>query len=265
MYKRFHERFGTAGVVLGVIALIAALGGTAFAAGAKLNGTQKKEVKAIAKSFAGKPGAPGAAGTNGTNGTNGKDGAQGLPGQKGDDGADGKSVAVEEIETGEPECEQRGGAEVKVEDAGSGVEVCNGEAGSPWAAGGTLPSGSTETGAWALGPAVEAPAFEFYLPISFPIALAADIPAANVHVNPVDYEGAAGSDCPGKSTNPKAKSGHLCIYAAAISGGGAGGEVNSVFKAGTAANDAGASTAGAVLYILALPEATLKGTWAVTG
>src|SRR6185295_17935744 len=45
LYHRFKDRFGTAGVVLGVIAMILAVGGSAIAASG-LNGKQKKEVKA---------------------------------------------------------------------------------------------------------------------------------------------------------------------------------------------------------------------------
>ena len=58
MIERIHQKLGTAGFVIAIVALIAALGGTALAA-AKLNGTQKKEVEKIAKKYAGKPGAAG--------------------------------------------------------------------------------------------------------------------------------------------------------------------------------------------------------------
>ncbi|MCW2987260.1 MAG: hypothetical protein JWM24_198, partial [Solirubrobacterales bacterium] len=52
--RRLREPFGKAGLTVGVIALVMALVGGAYAAGA-LTGKQKKEVEKIAKKFAGKP------------------------------------------------------------------------------------------------------------------------------------------------------------------------------------------------------------------
>src|SRR6478752_2320107 len=96
--RAIREPFGTAGLVVACVALIAALGGTAFAA-AKLNSTQKKEVEKIAKKFAGKPGAPGAqgpAGPAGKDGSNGAAGAKGATGAKGVAGEDGATGATGE-------------------------------------------------------------------------------------------------------------------------------------------------------------------------
>ncbi len=210
MLHRFHDRFGTPGVILGVIALVLALGGTALAA-SKLNGTQKKEVEKIAKKFAGKPGAAGAAGTNGTNGTNGKDGAPGEKGENGAPGINGKSVTVSATAAGCPE----GGATVKVEGAASGAEVCNGEVGEPgepWPAGGTLPQNATETGTFSVNGEYAQPAT-----VSFPIPIAQPLAAANLHF--VEEGDPVPSDCensghPGTASanNPEAKSGNLCVY-----------------------------------------------------
>ena len=77
--RAIREPFGTAGLVVAGIALIAALGGTAFAA-TKLNSTQKKEVEKIAKRFAGK---------NGKDGAVGPPGSAGPAGPKGDPGGSG--------------------------------------------------------------------------------------------------------------------------------------------------------------------------------
>jgi Collagen triple helix repeat (20 copies) len=110
MLHRFHDRFGTAGVILGVIALILALGGTALAAKGALTGKQHKEVEKIAKKFAGKPGAPGAAGTNGTNGTNGKDGADGKEGKQGMQGIPGQTGEAGMCSEENPECKLASGA-----------------------------------------------------------------------------------------------------------------------------------------------------------
>jgi hypothetical protein len=267
MFSPLWNRFGIPGVI-SVIALVFAMFGGAYAASSSNGGGAAASAKAKRgpRGPRGPAGPAGPQGPAGPPGAKGDTGAAGANGSNGSPGADGKSVAVTEIEAGEPECEQRGGAEVKPEGAGSGVEVCNGEAGSPWAAGGTLPPGSTETGAWGLGPAVEAPASEFYLPISFPIPLAADIPEADVQINPVGFKGAAGSDCPGEATSPQAKSGHLCIYTASISGSGEDAVVFAVIKPGEPAGaPLGASSAGALLDTAALPGADIYGTWALTG
>jgi len=87
MYRRFHDRFGTAGVVIGVVALVMAMVTGAYAAGGGLTSKQKKEVKKIAKQFAG---APGARGPEGPQGQKGEPGAKGDQGPKGDQGITGK-------------------------------------------------------------------------------------------------------------------------------------------------------------------------------
>jgi hypothetical protein len=55
MISRIHSKLGTAGLVVALVALVVALTGVAFAASG-LNSKQKKEVKKIAKQFAGKQG-----------------------------------------------------------------------------------------------------------------------------------------------------------------------------------------------------------------
>jgi hypothetical protein len=89
--RSITEPFGTAGLIIAILALVLATTGAAFAA-VGLNSKQKKEVTKIAKKYAGKPGATGPAGTAGTNGTNGKDGANGAPGSPGAPGANGNTV-----------------------------------------------------------------------------------------------------------------------------------------------------------------------------
>jgi hypothetical protein len=95
MLSRIHNKLGTAGLVVAIVALVAALAGTAFAA-AKLNPTQKKEVKKIVSAEikkhpgpAGPAGPQGPAGAPGANGTNGAPGAKGATGPKGATGAKG--------------------------------------------------------------------------------------------------------------------------------------------------------------------------------
>ncbi len=155
MFSRIHQRLGTAGLIVAVVALVAALGGTAFAA-AQLNPTQKKEVRKIAKKYAGKRGPRGKRGPKGKPGNDGAQGPQGDPGPKGEkgdtgapgkDGNDGKSVSVSPYSGSEcAEAEGEEGAEF-TNDSGTAY-ACNGKEGSPWTAGGTLPEGATETGSW---------------------------------------------------------------------------------------------------------------------
>jgi len=94
MLKRLHNRLGTAGLVIAVVALVAAVAGTAFAAGG-LTKQQEKQVKKIAKKYAGKqgpkgdPGPPGAQGSKGDQGSRGDQGPRGDQGSKGDEGPEG--------------------------------------------------------------------------------------------------------------------------------------------------------------------------------
>ena len=317
MFHRLREPFGKAGLIVAALALVFAMIGGAYAAdnsgdgataSAKkknkkgkqggLNAKQKRQVIALAKRFAGKagpqgpqgvPGLPGALGADGQNGSNGSNGSDGLNGTP---GANGKSVTVTEIPTGLPAaCEERGGAEVAEEGAGSGIEICNGEEGSPWTAGGTLPSGETLTGAWTLGTISEgalpsgssgAGTDSIYVPISFPIPLTANLSAANVHyINPAGKEltiGEAGLEektpvsCGSglgagvNAENPQAAAGgHLCVYAAKAAQLSA--ELPPiVYRAGSASASAfGASKAGARLRFVGLQaNAVAWGTWAVT-
>jgi collagen triple helix repeat protein len=84
-----HARLGSAGFALACIALILALTGGAIAANGGLTGKQKKEVKKIAKQFAGAPGPAGAKGEQGPKGDQGPEGKQGPPGAPGNDGQTG--------------------------------------------------------------------------------------------------------------------------------------------------------------------------------
>ncbi len=91
MFANMRRQFGTAGLAVAIVALIVALGGGAYAATqsrathkkksrAALTGKQVREVKKIAKHYAGKPG------TNGTSGGPGPEGKQGPKGEPGKPG-----------------------------------------------------------------------------------------------------------------------------------------------------------------------------------
>jgi hypothetical protein len=210
MISRIRAQLGHAGLVVAIVALVAALAGGAYAASGGLTGKQKKEVEKIAKKV-GKPGAPGAPGTagangkDGANGANGKDGVNGTPGAP---GANGKSVATgtEPVATGN--CGGRGGSWVEVEGSASRKFACNGQEGSPWTAGGTLPSEATETGIFTMklnGGAEE------YLPISFPIPLSEEA-AEDTAVHHWVEGGIQDAQCTGTVLNPTAAAGSLCVY-----------------------------------------------------
>jgi hypothetical protein len=226
MWDRIRERFGSAGLIVGVIALVLAVAGGAYAAGGGLSSKQKKEVEKISKKFAGKPGA------NGSNGANGKDGANGSNGANGKDGAPGapgKSITARAALP--TECEERGGA--IVEDGAappSKIEVCAGKEGtegSPWTAGGTLPAppagpggeGATETGSWVFT-ASEGDGAEAFAALTFPIQLSGVLGEDKVHwegeANFEDFDGAGPETvgCSGSVAAPEAPSGNLCVFGA---------------------------------------------------
>jgi len=174
LYRRFRDRFGTAGLVLGMIALVLALVTGAYAAGGGLTGKQKKEVKKIAQQYAGKPGANGATGPAGPQGPKGERGAQGDPGPAGDQGP-------------------------------------KGDTGDPWTAGGTLPKGATETGIF--GPVIVTNGEQKFSVLNFNIPLAAAPAAVFVPGVSGGYGKNEAKGCPGVVNGiPQADSGVLCIY-----------------------------------------------------
>lgn len=278
MFSSLRKHFGVPGLIA-VIALVFAMVGGAYAASdnsggdatASAKGKKKRnarrgkglnvrKVRLIARQEARRivKNALPPAGPQGPKGDPGANGQDGQNGQDGDDGTDGKSVEVNELVAGECVNEE-GGAEVIQEGAAEGVEVCNGEEGSPWTAGGTLPSGATQTGGWFLA-AEEEP-----LPaaLSFPIPLAAPIPGSNVVVFEEPGEGET-AECPGTAANPEAEPGFLCVYVGV-------GELPEFFGFAPItvrldSPDPGASRSGALLAhaIAESPGAVAKGSFAVT-
>jgi hypothetical protein len=84
--------------------------------------------------------------------------------------------------------------------------------GSPWSAGGVLPSGKTEAGTWSAGP-LEGIHVQ-PVPISYSIPLSSAIALRNIHfLRPKE---AATTECPGSPKNPTAAPGNLCIYATVL-------------------------------------------------
>jgi hypothetical protein len=204
---------GGPGLMIAIIAIITALAGTAYAA-TKLNNTQKKEVEKIAKKYVAKPGAPGAQGQTGPPGVKGDTGSQGgkgdqgIPGLK---GTDGKSVEL--VGEGAELCEMSPTEKVPgvaYEIEGSGIEntVCDGAEGSPWTAGGILPSGATETGKWTLT-GTTANTGGVNIALSFPIQLKEALDETHVHYF---SEGNFTTFCKGNGSVPAPIPGNLCVY-----------------------------------------------------
>ena len=182
MISRIHSRLGTTGFIVAVVALVAALGGGAVAAGGGLSGPEKQQIKKESKKWSKKfsqqfavPGAPGAAGAQGPKGDTG---AQGPKGDKGDTGAQGP----------------------KGDKGATGAE---GPEGSPWTAGGLLPEGKTETGVWGYGGEGAGLAT-----ISFNLPLA----EAPTNLRLLGEGEGETTECPGTLENPEAAAGELCVY-----------------------------------------------------
>ena len=230
--ETMHERLGTAGFVLAIIALVCTLAGGAYAAGGGLSGKQKKEVTKIAKKYAGKNGAPGAQGPAGPQGPKGDAGADGAPGAIGPTGPTGPTGKTLTGPTGV-----------------TGPTGPTGQTGFT----ASLPSGKTETGGWALAAGTRAPEV-----ISFPIPLAAPIAESNVH-----YVTSPGGSCTGTVGSPTAAAGHLCIYVNSATGSLTEPTIftlDGIFELG-------ASRAGALLAPEAITTSftpAVYGAWAVT-
>lgn len=198
--RRLKEPFGKAGLVVGVIALVFAMLGGAYAA--SNNGGGKATASAKAKQ--GKQGKQGKTGPAGPAGPAGATGPAGPKGDAGSAGASGISVKNEAEPKG-ANCAEGGSKFV----ATATTYACNGKEGSPWSAGGVLPKGKTETGVWS-GNIFNEGASESGtgIPISFPI------PVANAPegVLVTEAEGSAPGCAGVVSGTPKAAEGKLCLY-----------------------------------------------------
>lgn len=239
--RAIREPFGTAGLIVACVALIAALGGSAIAASNALTGKQKKEVTKIAKKFAGKNGAPGAAGPQGPAGSPGAKGDPGAAGAEGTDGtnglsvtgvaataaecggvaggvkytingtttkicngkdgADGEGVTIIHLDKGDPNCPE-GGTKL-LNNKGEGF-ACNGTSGESVSA--------TMTGKWEVQGenGIVIAGFASATTISFPRELAA-APSEIILINGANTEEEE-DKCPGEPSEPKATAGILCLY-----------------------------------------------------
>lgn len=269
LFGRMKKRLGVngPGVTIGVIALVIALSGGAYAASGALTGKQKKEVTKIAKKFAGAPGAQGVAGPAGVKGDKGDPGAagkEGAVGKEGSAGKEGDGVVLTAIPKATPPCSEQGGVEarLKSQGAGTGEKICNGKEGSPWTAGGTLPAGAVETGAWAYT-GTTANTNGIRVPISFAIPLKEKLGPGSVHF--------AGSleffETCGNEVAPEPDPGQLCVY---VNGSDEFPALKGIFPSsdpeGVFSGEQGAGINGAVMLIEPPTGAVAaSGAYAVSG
>lgn len=229
MFSRVHNKLGTAGMVVAIVALVVALCGAAFAAGG-LTKSQEKRVKQLVKQNSkpgpqgptgpqgaqGPQGSPGASGTTGPTGPEGKQGLTGAAGKNGTDGEDGM------CSVGKPEC--------------------------------VLPPRTTVTGTWAAASAGKG--HESYFSISYPL-----------RVNPAPKPrytkpgGAPTAECPGSYSQPKAGPGFLCLYATFVEESG---EVSAEPLYGFTETDQTSGLVGRFESKLSEGGPRAFGSWAVT-
>jgi hypothetical protein len=248
--------------VVATLALVFAMSGGALAAGHYLLTSTSQVSPKVLKALKGKKGAAGpvgAAGAQGPKGEAGANGGPGAPGAKGEPGPKG--------ETGAP-----------------GTPGTAGKEGSPWTAGGTLPAGKSETGAWegSGGPGIEGVDSARVVLASFAIPLPA--PPTIYVVGVEEGQGEAKenekpkkrneerkekgeaeipltipADCNGNAAKPEATNGDLCVFVQSDQ------NVN-LFPLGLPINKL-ITTAGVVtnLDVFDFEEGFyLAGTWAVT-
>ena len=258
MFSTLRTRFGIPGVI-SVMALVFAMFGGAYAAS---NSSSGPKATASAKAKKGPRGPKGPKGDTGPAGPQGPAGANGKDGASGSNGANGTSAETVAF-SGEAHGCKEGGVEVK--SASPTAYVCNGVKGTNGTNGTTgftetLPSGKTETGVWTIGPrTLESEGTlqgSIWLPISFPIPLAAD---TEVHFLPRDSEPT--TECPGSFAEPIAGKGNLCIYEQTQF---VGTQLTLVINPETGASNSGAGKVGAVLRFQLEEELTARGVWAVT-
>ncbi len=259
--------------VAATLALVFAMSGGALAATHYLITSTKQISPKVLKSLHGATGARGPAGPAGPAGAGGAGGAKGENGANGTNGTNGTSVTSKTLGKGEGGCAEGGSEFTSASGKTSACNGAKGATGNPWTAGGTLPSGATETGVWSFGPlkATTAhpflPVASFTIPLKEPIISGAECPEnepLNEHcVAQILPPSTTSSKCTGTVETPTAAPGYLCVYVQATA------ELTLKEMALLSLGfEPGASTAGAVMAIggeSGVKEAAeARGTWAVT-
>jgi hypothetical protein len=275
VFSRIRKRFSYTNLAL-TFALVFAMTGGAYAAGKYVITSTKQISPKVLKSLQGKAGTTGQAGTAGPAGPAGATGAKGeigTPGKQGEPGKEGKEGPVGKNGTNGKEGEE-------------GPAGPTGPQGSPWVAGGTLPSGSTETGVWSFDGVPDnyndlGIIFTASASISFTIPLAESLEQKNsepennrVHVVSVGNHGegkfeagVAGKEgldtgCPTTSevAKPEAEPGNLCIFEHSSE------NVANIEHEDPENGTGGAGKTGIIVIIKAAENKGMAagGTWAVT-
>jgi len=215
MFSILRRRLGASGIVA-VVAVVLAMSGGAFAGSGQL---------ARISATGAQPGPDSARPTGGRRGPRGPRGATGPAGPQGPSG---------QGRQGDP-----------------GPAGPRGPEGSPWTAGGTLPSGRSESGTWiaaAAGREVAPGESEGAGTVSFVIRTV--IPP-EVHLIAKDQAGKEhAAECPGSTNLPLAAKGNLCLY--------------TVEDQGLTLAETFSSTSGAVLTFKGPSKVAAAGVWAVT-
>jgi Collagen triple helix repeat (20 copies) len=198
MYSLFKNRFGVPGVIAVIALVFAMIGGAYAASGGGSEGNAA--ASAVKKGPRGPRGPRGPQGPAGPQGSQGPVGPAGAPGLKGAAGATGPTGA-----TGAKGLNGSAGPK-----GATGATGAPGAEGSPWTAGGTLPSGATEVGMWVTPPVTEEGIVFVPLGVSIPLGEPVPNKIENLHYL---LPGEENPNCPGTPTDPKAKTGHLCVYA----------------------------------------------------
>ncbi len=268
-HVRKHLNYTNIALTIGLVFMMS---GGAYAASKYLITSTKQIKPSVLKQLQGKTGARGPAGAAGVAGPAGAAGPQGPAGGKGENGApgangsNGVSVTSKELTKSSSACKKEGGSEFTSAE-GTKTTACNG---SPWAAGGTLPKGSSERGQWTLA------GYENqlrYTSLSFPVPLAAPLSTEKAHVIGLE-EGAkeakeataiTNGECTGNWEDPGAKSENLCVF---INPEVAGEPKLALNDAESQSVGTSAGVSGAILGEEAVVEAgyfLYRGSWIVTG
>ncbi len=188
MFLRICGHFTVANVGM-TLALVFAMSGGAFAAKHWTISSTSQIKPSVLKQLRGKVGPAGAVGASGPVGPVGPVGSPGAVGPVGAQGV-------------------------------AGPQGPQGPDGSPWTVGGTLPSGKTLEGEWALGTSTASEAAPIVITaVSFALPLAA-APEVGYTRAPTSEEKEkhefppAAAGCTGNVEEPGAESGHLCVFAA---------------------------------------------------
>jgi collagen triple helix repeat protein len=193
MFSLIRRRLCYANVTA-TLALVFAMSGGALAASHYLVSSTSQISPKVLRALKGKQGKQGPTGPAGAAGAKGETGAAGATGSTGPAGPAGPK--------GEP-----GAA------GAAGAPGAAGKEGSPWTAGGTLPSGKTETGTWATsGPIGTSEARVSLASFTIPLAAAPTVNFVGVEEGEGEKKANLPTGCKGNYEKPGANPGNFCVF-----------------------------------------------------